>query len=144
MNNYWYLYVLMDADKPFYVGSSNWPKMRYQYHCSIGYSKAFVYIRNMREHAKYPDMRIINHFESRRESKWGEQLLNSYFAAMGNNLCNTDYNPPYNVLKPELMGGIAPRNKMGYADFVDQRVAEYLKLNEHLKYNGTGYYTNKI
>lgn len=141
--SYHYLYVLIDENKkPFYVGTSAFVKWRYQRHC-LGESKASPLIRQLLSKGLYPDILIINHFDNRRDANFGAEILNSYFARIGNKLYNTDYNPPYNVISQPngVWHDNIPRNKKGYSLFVDDKIKQYWEGNRDIQYAGNGYCT---
>jgi hypothetical protein len=140
MKYYWYLYTLSDKGKVFYVGMSAYPASRYQQHCTnTACCRAYHYIHWMLERGEYPDMNIVWHFNSRADARFAEEVLVRQFASMGHKLCNTDYNPIYNVLITCIPNTKRKRHKSGYSDFVRDKLKKYQdNERDEFRYNYLG------
>ena len=92
-----YVYGLLDKDKVFYIGITDYIYYRYKQHwheylCSN-------YIGNMRIKGEYPNIAIYGAFKDLRCAEAAEHSLIRYLSSIGHNLCNRHQNPHSNVIK---------------------------------------------
>lgn len=128
---YCYLYALSHNGYVFYIGISRHPHARYMQHCTQGQNytwDVYNYIYWILEAGELPDIHIIDHYENKYDAEEAENLLIRHYSALKHKLCNGDKNPPCNRLITCIPDNPkSRRNKIGYADFVRDRINEHHK-----------------